>query len=68
MRRREIAMDKVNLFDVRKECRMCGKRYRADSKQMFCSCGGFLYITGAYWQRKVGGGAGGDKDNQEATG
>lgn len=55
IRREETMMDKVNLFDVRKECRICGKRYRADSKQKFCSCGGFLCITGAYWQRKTGG-------------
>lgn len=68
IRGEETMMDKVNLFDVRKECRICGKRYRADSKQKFCSCGGFLYITGAYWQRKTGGDAGGDKDNQEVVG
>lgn len=55
-------MDRVKMFDVRKECRMCGKRHRANSKQMFCSCGGFLYITGAYLQRKAGGEADGQAD------
>lgn len=53
-------MDRVSLFDVRKQCRVCGRRYPMTSGQQ-CSCCGFLYVTGAYWQRKVGdaGGQGG---------
>lgn len=47
-------MDRVKLFDVRKECRRCGMKYRGDDKEHFCQCGGFLYITGAYLQRRGG--------------
>lgn len=48
-------MDKINWFDVRKECRLCGRRYPADSNQRHCECGGYLYIIGAYLQRQVKG-------------
>lgn len=61
-------MDRVNLFDVRKECRVCGRKYSADSRQRICECGRFLYIAASYWQRKTGGDAGGDKGNQEVVG
>lgn len=47
-------MDKVNLFDVRKECRVCGRKYSVDSRQRTCECGRWLYITGAYWQAATG--------------
>ena len=47
-------MEKINLFDVRRECRLCGKKYPVDGGMRLCNCGGFLYVTGAYWPRKAG--------------
>ena len=61
-------VEKANLFDVRKECRLCGRKYPADSEQRICECGGFLYVVGAYWQRKTGGDANAGKDNKETAG
>lgn len=49
-------MDKVNLFDVRKECRVCGRKYSALDTRVTCDCGRYLYLMGAYWQRPVMGG------------
>lgn len=57
-------MDRVNLFDVRKECRVCGRKYSATDKRATCDCGRYLYLMGAYWQRTiVGGGAIGKRDS-----
>lgn len=61
-------MNKVKIADTRKECKLCGRVYRADNAERTCLCGGFLYVVGGYWQRKTGGDADGDKDNQEVVG
>lgn len=38
-----------------KKCFCCGRKYQVNSKEISCSCGGFLYIIGAVYQEPMKG-------------
>lgn len=40
-------------YNTYKKCLCCGKTYSIADPKKNCSCGGFLYMVGQYYQKKV---------------
>ena len=39
-------------YNTYKKCLCCGKTYSTGEQKKICSCGGFLYTIGQYYQKK----------------